>query len=56
MINDGKTRLSIADAAAGIRVIYLDLLNRAWSEAQSRGEKLPPLSQKDILPTVPGQQ
>jgi len=24
--------------------------------AQARGEKLPPLSQKDLLPTVPGQQ
>jgi cytochrome c oxidase cbb3-type subunit II len=56
LINDGKTRLSITDAAAGIKAIYEDLLNRAWIEAQARGEKLPPLSQKDIPPTVPGQQ
>jgi cytochrome c oxidase cbb3-type subunit 2 len=56
VINDGKTRLSLQDAAAGIKTIYDDLLDRAWSEAQARGEKLPPLSQKDIPPTVPGQQ
>jgi hypothetical protein len=56
LINDGKTRLSITDAAAGIKAIYEDLLDRAWAEAQARGEKLPPLSQKDIPPTVPGQQ
>jgi hypothetical protein len=56
LINDRKTRLSIKDAAAGIRAIYLDMLNRAWSDARSRGEKLPPTSQKTVLPTVPGQQ
>jgi cbb3-type cytochrome oxidase cytochrome c subunit len=56
LINDRKTRLSLKDAAAGIKAIYEDLLDRAWSEAQARGEKLPPLSQKQILPTVPGQQ
>jgi mono/diheme cytochrome c family protein len=56
LINDRKTRLSIKDAAAGIRTLYLDMLNRAWTDAQARGEKLPPLSQKTILPTVPGQQ
>jgi cytochrome c oxidase cbb3-type subunit 2 len=56
MINDRKTRLSIQDAATGIRALYMDMLDRAWSDAQARGEKLPPLSQKDILPTVPGQQ
>jgi hypothetical protein len=56
LINDRKTRLSIKDAAAGIRTFYLDMLNRAWTDAQARGEKLPPLSQKTILPTVPGQQ
>jgi cytochrome c oxidase cbb3-type subunit II len=56
LINDGKTRLSIKDAAAGIRAIYLDLLNRAWDDARSRGDKLPPEAQKLIPPTVPGQQ
>jgi cytochrome c oxidase cbb3-type subunit II len=56
LINDRKTRLSIKDAAAGIRAIYLDMLNRAWADAGRRGEKLPPLTQKKILPTVPGQQ
>jgi cytochrome c oxidase cbb3-type subunit 2 len=56
LINDRQTRLSIKDAAAGIRTFYLDMLNRAWTDAQARGEKLPPLSQKTILPTVPGQQ
>ena len=54
--NQAHTKLSIQDAAAGIKAIYEDLLNRAWSEARARGEKLPPLSQKDIPPTVPGQQ
>jgi cbb3-type cytochrome oxidase cytochrome c subunit len=56
LINDRKTRLSIKDAAAGIRALYLDMLNRAWADARRRGEKLPPLSQKNILPTVPGEQ
>src|SRR5438874_466179 len=41
LINDGKTRLSIKDAAAGIRAIYLDMLDRAWAEARDRGENLP---------------
>jgi cbb3-type cytochrome oxidase cytochrome c subunit len=56
LVNDRKTRLSIKDAAAGIRALYMDMLNRAWSDARSRGEKLPQMSQKAILPTVPGQQ
>jgi cytochrome c oxidase cbb3-type subunit 2 len=56
LINDGKTRLSIKDAAAGIRAIYLDMLDRAWADARDRGETLPSESQKSILPTVPGQQ
>ena len=56
LINDRKTRLSIRDAAAGIRALYLDMLNRAWADARERGEELPPLAQKRILPTVPGQQ
>jgi hypothetical protein len=56
LVNDGTTRLSIRDAAAGIRTIYEDLLNRAWNDAREEGNKLPPASQKDIPPTVPGQQ
>jgi hypothetical protein len=56
LVNDGKTRLSLQDAAAGIRTLYDQMLNRAWSDAQARGEKLPPASQKAIPPTVPGQQ
>jgi mono/diheme cytochrome c family protein len=56
LINDRKTRLSIKEAAAGIRAMYLDMLNRAWTDARDRGEKLPASSQKSILPTVPGQQ
>jgi mono/diheme cytochrome c family protein len=55
-INDGKTNLSLKDAAAGIRTIYNDLLDKAWSDAQDRGAKLPDESQKAIPPTVPGQQ
>jgi len=53
LLNDGKT---LQDAAAGIRAIYEDLLNRAWSEARARGDKLPPEVQKNVPPTVPGQQ
>jgi cytochrome c oxidase cbb3-type subunit 2 len=55
-LNDGKTPLSLQAAAAGIKAIYEDLLNRAWNEARARGDKLPPESQKAIPPTVPGQQ
>ena len=55
-INDGKTQLSLKDAAAGIKTIYEDLLNRAWVDARDRGNKLPDESQKAIPPTVPGQQ
>ncbi|MDP9279497.1 MAG: cbb3-type cytochrome c oxidase subunit II [Gemmatimonadota bacterium] len=55
-LNDGKTPLSLADAAAGIKAIYQDLLDRAWTEARARGDKLPPEAQKAIPPTVPGQQ
>jgi cbb3-type cytochrome oxidase cytochrome c subunit len=50
------TPLGLGDAATGIRAIYESLLNRAWADARARGEKLPPLSQKAIPPTVPGQQ
>jgi hypothetical protein len=56
MLNDGKTQLSLQSAAAGIRALYEDMLNRAWSDAGGRGEKLPPNVQKGIPPTVPGQQ
>jgi cytochrome c oxidase cbb3-type subunit 2 len=55
-INGTTETLSLAAARNAIRTIYNDLLNRAWAEAKARGEKLPPLSQKNILPTVPGQQ
>lgn len=50
------TPLSLADAAAGIRTLYQQLLDRAWAQAKARGEKLPPLAQKAVPPTVPGQQ
>ena len=33
-----------------------ELLDRAWADAKRRGDKLPPVSQKEIPPTVPGQQ
>jgi len=55
-LNDGKTQLSLQSAAAGIKALYEDMLNRAWSDAHSRGEKLPPAAQKAVPPTVPGQQ
>jgi mono/diheme cytochrome c family protein len=55
-INGTKETLSLTAARNAIRTIYEDLLNRAWAEAKARGEKLPPLWQKNILPTVPGQQ
>jgi cytochrome c oxidase cbb3-type subunit 2 len=56
LINDGKTRLSLQDAADGIRTIYQQLLDHGWTDAQARGETLPSGSQKAIPPTVPGQQ
>jgi mono/diheme cytochrome c family protein len=55
-LNDGKTELSIRSAAAAIKALYLDMLNRAWADARARGEKLPPESNKIVPPTVPGQQ
>jgi hypothetical protein len=55
-LNDGKTLLSLQTAAAGIRSLYQDMLNRAWADAVARGDKLPPLAQKNIPPSVPGQQ
>jgi cytochrome c oxidase cbb3-type subunit II len=56
VINGTTTPLSLADAAAGIRTIYNQLLNTAWADARKAHRKLPPLSQKAIPPTVPGQQ
>ena len=56
MLNDGTTELSLESAAAGIKALYDDMLNRAWSDASARGETLPPSAQKEIPPTVPGQQ
>jgi cytochrome c oxidase cbb3-type subunit 2 len=50
------TPLSLPDAAAGIKGIYQDLLDRAWADAKRRGDKLPPVAQKDIPPKVEGQQ
>jgi cytochrome c oxidase cbb3-type subunit 2 len=50
------TPLSLQDAAAGIKGIYRDLLDRAWADAERRGAKLPPAAQKDIPPKVEGQQ
>ena len=42
-VNDGKTRLSLQDAAAGIKAIYEDMLDRAWSEARApRATSCPP--------------
>ncbi len=53
LINDGKTRLSLQDAANGIKAIYNQLLNTAWADARARGEKLPSIEQKLIRPEVP---
>ena len=55
-INGRRRRSRSTRARNAIRTIYEDLLNRAWSEAKARGEKLPPVSQKNIPPEVPGQQ
>jgi cbb3-type cytochrome oxidase cytochrome c subunit/mono/diheme cytochrome c family protein len=55
-LNGTTETLSLDVAAKAIRTIYQDLLDTAWAEAKARGEKLPPISQKAIPPTVPGQQ
>jgi hypothetical protein len=55
-INGTTETLSLDAARNAIRTIYQDLLDRAWREAIDRGEKMPPLSQKNIPPEVPGQQ
>jgi cbb3-type cytochrome oxidase cytochrome c subunit/mono/diheme cytochrome c family protein len=56
VLNDGKTPLSLQDASTGIKTLYEDMLNRAWSDARKRGENLPAESQKNVPPSVPGQQ
>jgi mono/diheme cytochrome c family protein len=57
VLNDKKnTPLSLDEAAAGIKSIYQNLLDTAWSEAKARGDKLPPEAQKNVPPEVPGQQ
>jgi cytochrome c oxidase cbb3-type subunit 2 len=50
------TPLDLTSAAAAIKAIYQDLLDRAWAEAKAEGNKLPPEGQKNIPPNVPGQQ
>jgi cytochrome c oxidase cbb3-type subunit 2 len=50
------TPLSLDDAAAGIRAEYQRLLDMAWAGARARGDKLPPVSQKNIPPRVEGHQ
>jgi cbb3-type cytochrome oxidase cytochrome c subunit/mono/diheme cytochrome c family protein len=54
--NQAHTPLSLEAAAAGIKSIYEDMLNRAWSDAQARGEKLPDPVLKRVPPEVQGQQ
>ena len=57
VLNDkAHTPLSLDVAATGIKALYDDMLNRAWNDSRARGDKLPPVSQKDFPPTVPGQQ
>jgi hypothetical protein len=57
VVVDGlETPLSLSDIATSIRTTYGELLNRAWDDARARGHTLPPDSQKDVPPTVPGQQ
>jgi mono/diheme cytochrome c family protein len=51
-----ESPLDLRHAAAAIRSVYRGLLDRAWADAARRGEHLPPAAQKDIPPTVPGQQ
>ena len=56
VVNGLGTPLELEDAAAGIKAIYEQLLDRAWADASGRGDKLPPGSQKDNPAEVPGQQ
>ena len=56
VLNDkANTPLSLDEAAAGIKAIYQDLLDRAWIDAKARGDKLPPVAQKAVPPEVPGE-
>ena len=55
-VNGLSTPLDLQDAAAGIKGLYQQMLDRAWADAQARGDKLPPISQKAIPPVVEGQQ
>jgi hypothetical protein len=55
VVNGLATSLSLENAADGIKQFYQQLLDKAWSEAAARGDKLPDSSQKDIPPTVPGE-
>ena len=56
VLNDkANTPLSLEEAAAGIKAIYQDLLDRAWTDAKARGDKLPPAVQKAVPPEVPGE-
>ncbi|MDQ2983235.1 MAG: cbb3-type cytochrome c oxidase subunit II [Actinomycetota bacterium] len=57
VLNDkANTPLSLEEAAAGIKALYQDMLDRAWSHARGRGDKLPNGVQKVAAPEVPGQQ
>ena len=49
------TPLTLQTARGGIKRFYSQLLDQAWADARARGEKLPPLSQKLIPPSVPGE-
>ena len=56
VLNDkANTPLSLGEAAAGIKAIYQDLLDAAWTDANARGDKLPPAGQKAVPPEVPGE-
>ena len=55
VVNGLETSLSLQNAADGIKQFYRQLLDKAWNDAAARGDKLPPMSQKDIPPTVPGE-
>jgi cytochrome c oxidase cbb3-type subunit 2 len=56
VLNDkANTPLSLDEAAAGIKAIYQDMLDRAWTDAKARGDKLPPSAQKAVPPEVPGE-
>jgi hypothetical protein len=54
--NQAHTPLSLEAASAGIKSIYQDMLNRAWSDAKARGEKLPDPAYRLVPPEVQGQQ